>query len=175
MSTTRPLDQKAFWLKRALPALLAILIGGAYLEDRFRVGIDDQKDQCLPGNHRWFLIDTYDKAIERDHLVAFVADQRMAMAPWFSFTHVVIKIATGVPGDTVRVGVKDTRVNDTVVSEGLALSAKLGKSASVFIRTEFVADGDLWVTGTTPNSFDSRYWGLVHPDQLIGKVYALPF
>jgi len=175
MSVSNPLDQKVFWFKKALPTLIAIVIGGAYLENRFRIGIDDQKDRCLPGNHRWFVIDTYAKDIRRDDLVAFAADQRMAMAPWFSFTHVVIKIATGVGGDTVTVDTQTARVNGSVVSEGLALADKLKQPAAAFIRTEIVTDRELWVTGTAENSFDSRYWGVVHPDQIIGKVYALPF
>jgi conjugal transfer pilin signal peptidase TrbI len=32
-----------------------------------------------------------------------------------------------------------------------------------------------WVMGDQPKSFDSRYWGVVYQQQIIGKAYALPF
>lgn len=164
---------RACFLLRSLPLLAAVLGSGAYLGDRFHLGIDDQKELCLPGDHRWFVIDRHDRNVWRGDLVAFQADERMA--PWLPFGRVVVKIATGVTGDHVIVDERETSVNGQRVSEGLALSEKLGKSPADFNRNETVPAGAYWVTGTHPKSFDSRYWGFVYDRQLIGKAYALPF
>jgi conjugal transfer pilin signal peptidase TrbI len=161
------------FLLKAVPVLAVVLGAGAYLGDRFHVGIDDQKELCLPGDHRWFVIDRHDQNVWRGDLVAFAADARMA--PWFPIGRVVVKIATGVTGDRVEVDEHRTAINGKTVSEGLALSEKLGKTPVDFTRQENVPGGALWVTGTHPNSFDSRYWGFVYERQIIGRAYALPF
>jgi conjugal transfer pilin signal peptidase TrbI len=150
-----------------------VLAIGAYLGNRFHLGIDDQKELCLPGDHRWFIIDRHDQNIWRGDLVAFHADARMG--PWFPLGRVMVKIATGVTGDRVRVDERQTTINGAMVSEGLALAAKLGRTQADFTCHETVPAGAYWVTGTHPKSFDSRYWGFVYERQIIGKAYALPF
>jgi conjugal transfer pilin signal peptidase TrbI len=164
---------KAVFLLKAMPVLAAVLSLSAYLGDRFHLGIDDQKELCLPGDHRWFLIDRLDQNIWRGDRVAFEADERMA--PWFPVGQVVVKIATGVTGDHVQVDVNHAIVNGVTVSQGLALSEKLGKPPSDFSRRETVPAGAYWVTGTHVRSFDSRYWGFVYERQIIGKAHVLPF
>lgn len=167
------IQERTYFLLRSLPLLAAVLGCGAYLADRFHLGIDDQKELCLPGEHRWFVIDRHDQNIWRGGRVAFRADERMA--PWFPLGRVVIKIATGVTGDWVRVDDSRTSINGETVSEGLALTEKLGKTTADLSRNETVPAGAYWVTGTHPKSFDSRYWGFVYERQVIGKAYVLPF
>jgi conjugal transfer pilin signal peptidase TrbI len=164
---------KALFLLKAMPVLAAVLSLGAYLGDRFHLGIDDQKELCLPGDHRWFLIDRHDQNIWRGDLVAFQSDERMA--PWFPHGRVVVKIATGVTGDRVQVDADHTVINRIAISNGLALSERLGKTPTDFTRLDTVPASAYWVTGTHPKSFDSRYWGFVYERQIIGKAYALPF
>jgi conjugal transfer pilin signal peptidase TrbI len=165
-------DRTVFLLK-ALPVLACILGSGAYLEDRFHLGIDDQKELCLPGGHRWFLIDRHDPKVWRGDLVAFRADGRLA--PWIPAGRVVVKQVAGVAGDRVDVTAREIQVNGRSVADGLALSGKLGKSPNAYVRTETVPPAGLWVIGAQPKSFDSRYWGAVDERQIIGRAYALPF
>lgn len=164
---------KALFLLKAMPVLAVVLSLGAYLGDRFHLGIDDQKELCLSGDHRWFLIDRHDQNIWRGDRVAFEADERMA--PWFPLGRVVVKIATGVTGDHVQIDANHTVINGATVSEGLALSEKLGKTPRDFTRQLSIPGNAIWVTGSHPRSFDSRYWGFVYERQIIGKAYALPF
>lgn len=163
----------ALFLLKALPVLAVVLGLGAYLGSRFHLGIDDQKELCLSGNHRWYLIDRLDQNVWRGDLVAFRADPRMA--PWFPAGRIIVKIATGMPGDRVQVDGSQTLINGKPVSEGLALTEKLGKPSTDFIREATVPGSALWATGTHPRSFDSRYWGFVYDSQIIGRAYALPF
>jgi len=163
----------ALFLLKALPVLAVVLGLGAYLGNRFHLGIDDQKELCLPGGHLWYLIDRHDQNVWRGDLVAFRADPRMA--PWFPTGRIIVKLATGMPGDRVQVDGSHTLINGKPVSEGLALSPKLGKPTADFIREATVPGSALWATGTHPQSFDSRYWGFVYDNQIIGRAYALPF
>nr|WP_232422448.1 S26 family signal peptidase [Methylosarcina fibrata] len=57
--------------------------------------------------------------------------------------------------------------------EGLPLAEKLRKPLSVFKRDETIPAAAYWVTGLTPKSFDSRYWGYVYDHQVIGRAYAI--
>ena len=163
----------AIFLLKALPVLAVALGLGAYLGNRFHLGIDDQRELCLPGGHRWYLIDRHDQNVWRGDLVAFRADPRMA--PWFPVGRIIVKVATGMPGDYVQVDGMHTLINGKPVSNGLALTEKLGKASTDFIRDVTVPGSALWATGTHPRSFDSRYWGFVYDKQIIGRAYALPF
>ncbi|MBP1151282.1 signal peptidase I [Methylocaldum sp. RMAD-M] len=164
----RRVPLRAF-LGRALPLLALILAAEYYLGHRFRLGIDAQKDTCLDGA-RIVLIDTYDQNIWRGDLVAFRAER---MAPYFEDGRTIVKLVAGVSGDRVRVDEVRTTVNGAEIARGLPLSDKLKKAPAAFRREETVPPGAYWVTGTTPKSFDSRYWGHVYDRQIIGRVYAL--
>ena len=156
---------------RALLALTLILTAGAYACDRYRIGIDDQLAQCLPP-YRWYLIDTFDRHIERDRLVAFAATD--AMAPHFQPGQTVIKRVLGVPGDPVSVTTDGTSVNGFVIAQSdPALAKTLGKWPTDLVRDQVVPDGHVWVMGATRDSFDSRYWGALPVGQIIGRAYAL--
>jgi conjugal transfer pilin signal peptidase TrbI len=160
-------------LLRSLPLLAGVVGAGAWLGDRFHLGIDDQQDRCLPGNHRWFLIDRHDRNLWRGDLVAFRADGRLS--PWIPVGQVVVKQVAGVAGDRVTVTAARVTVNGQPVTAGLALSDRLGQPPADFVRTETLPPGRFWVIGTQPKSFDSRYWGPVEDAQIIGRAYALPF
>jgi conjugal transfer pilin signal peptidase TrbI len=154
---------------RAGLALLLVLGLGAYLTQRFRIGYDDQDHQCLPPS-RWFLIDRHDREVPQGGIVAFAA---LGLDPYFRDGQTIIKRAAGVPGDRVEVGLGAVRINGAAVGEGLALAPALGRSPSEFLRHDTVPPGRLWMMGATADSFDSRYWGFLPEDQVIGRAYAL--
>ncbi|WP_026608650.1 signal peptidase I [Methylocaldum szegediense] len=157
------------FLIRALPLLGLILAIEYYVSQRFRLGIDAQKDTCLEGA-RIVLIDTYDQDLWRGDLVAFRAER---MAPYFEDGRIVVKRVAGVSGDQVRVDEVRTTVNGIEIARGLPLADKLKKDPTEFRYEGTVPPGAYWVMGTTPKSFDSRYWGHVYERQIIGRVYAL--
>jgi conjugal transfer pilin signal peptidase TrbI len=158
------------WRAKAALSLTLVLATGAYLADRYRIGIDDQKTHCLPPYTVW-LIDTHDRTVARGRPFAFYASG--AMQPWFREGQVVIKRLVALPGDTVTVSGKDTRINDRNVGEGLDLATKLKRSESDFVRETVLPQDVLWMMGDTRNSFDSRYWGPLDRSQLMGRAYGL--
>ncbi|MFE8034503.1 signal peptidase I [Thiohalocapsa marina] len=157
---------------RALLVLTLLLGSGAYLCDRFRIGIDDQAALCLPP-YRWYLIDTHARAIAQGELLAFAATE--AMAPYFTPGQTVIKRAAGVAGDRIQVTAITTLVNGVPQPQSaLALAKTLGERPAAFSREGFIVpDDQLWVMGETRDSFDSRYWGALPMERVIGRAYAL--
>lgn len=168
----RPYQTKAsfgWFLLKALPILILVLAVERYVGQRFLIGGDDQVDRCLPD--KWiYLIDTYNKDIWRGDLMAFRAER---MAPYFKDGQVIVKIAAGVTGDTIHVDPQRTTINGERIIDGLPLTEKLKKPAAHFKRHETIPPAAYWVTGQTPKSFDSRYWGYVYDHQVIGRAYAL--
>lgn len=162
------------WERFALKALLIltlILTAGAYACDRYRLGVDDQVAQCLPP-YRWYLIDTFDRRIERARLVAFAATD--AMAPHFELGQTIIKRVMGVSGDRVSVTADGTWINGVAIAQGdPALAKTLGKHPVDFVQDQVIPEGHVWVMGATRDSFDSRYWGALPVGEVIGRAYAL--
>jgi conjugal transfer pilin signal peptidase TrbI len=168
----RPYQSKAslgWFLLKALPLLFLILALENYLGERFLIGGDDQVDRCLP-DKRIYIIDTFNKDIWRGDLMAFRAKR---MSPYFKDGQIIVKIAAGVTGDHIKVDGHQTTINGALIIEGLPLAEKLKKTPSTFNRDENVPLSAYWVTGKTAKSFDSRYWGYVYDDQVIGRAYAI--
>ena len=157
------------FLLRALLALAAVLAGGAYLGARYHIGIDDQVVKCLPP-YSVFLIDRWDKHIQRDRPFAFLSER---MNPYFPDGTIVIKLAEGLPGDRFRVSPEGVTVNGKTVAGPLVLAATLGRPRRNFALKDVVPPLAYVAIGRHPQSFDSRYWGFVHAHQVIGRAYAL--
>jgi conjugal transfer pilin signal peptidase TrbI len=83
------------------------------------------------------------------------------------------KRVAGVPGTASKLTQKSVRINGATVGEGLALARTLHRSPEDFLRDDIVPPGHLWVMGATADSFDSRYWGFLPDQQVIGRAYAL--
>ena len=168
-SEGKPKASLGLFLIRALPILILVLSVEYYLGQRFLIGGDDQLDRCLP-DKRIYIIDTFNKDIWRGDLIAFRAER---MTPYFKDGQIIVKIAAGVTGDRIKVDNLQTTINGSQVIEGLPLAEKLKESPDKFNRDETIPSAAYWVTGKTPKSFDSRYWGYVYDYQVIGRAYAL--
>lgn len=160
------------FLVRAGIALLITLGVLFYTADRFRLGIDDQVVKCLDPPRTWFIVDTAEQDLRRGQLIAFAAND--LMQPWFQPGQRIIKRVAGGPGDRIEIVDKQVRVNGAVVATGLALAGTMGTDPERFARETFtLGDEELWVMGDTTLSFDSRYWGVLKRNQVIGRAYAL--
>jgi len=168
-SESKPKASLGAFLHTALPVLFLVLSVEYYLGQRFLIGGDDQVDRCLP-DKRIYIIDTFNKDIWRGDLIAFRAER---MTPYFKDDQIIVKIAAGVTGDRIKVDNLHTTINGSLVIEGLPLAEKLKKPPATFKRDETIPSAAYWVTGKTPKSFDSRYWGYVYDYQVIGRAYAL--
>lgn len=154
---------KSFGPKVVLVCTLAAPVF-IYAFDRFSIGIDPQKEQCLPW--RVFLIDKHDKAPIRGKTFAFTSKYMEQFGRG-------IKFVDGVSGDLVSVDPEKTTINGKVVGHGLMFAEKLGFTPQQLSRKGRVPSGNVWLMGRTNNSFDSRYWSSIPATSIIGRAYPI--
>src|SRR5690606_6730431 len=106
----------------------------------------------------------------KEGLYAFEA---RGLAPWYVDGTRMLKRLTGMPGEGVEVDHHGIQVAKRQVGEGLVLAAQLGQTPEAFHRTHVLDEGQYWFSGEAPTSFDSRYWGPVSGEQLLGRAWPL--
>jgi len=160
------------WRKFAVKAGIASILlvaAGTYINGRYILGFDGQKERCFP-DYSVFLVDLTDKKIERGEVFTFKSRE---IAPIFSKNQKVVKILAGLPGDFIEVTPEETKINGNVVATGMKLTDVLKVNADDFAREMVIPDNKYFFVGVADNSFDSRYWGFVNEEQIIGRSYPL--
>lgn len=147
----------------------ALACGVVLLASRFSVAIAVQASLCLPP-HRVWIIDKQDKNPVRGEIFAF---KSKGLGPVFADGTTIVKVLEGMPGDAVKVEAEATSVNGRIVGHGLAVAEQHGVPPQRYVREGRIEDGRYWFFGRTPDSFDSRYWGSVAEDQIVGRAYPL--
>ena len=54
--------------------------------------------------------------------------------------------------------------------EGIGASVRTPED---YRRSETIAPGTYWVMAPLPGSYDSRYWGAINAEQIVGRVYPI--
>ncbi|QSV17601.1 signal peptidase I [Photobacterium ganghwense] len=140
-----------------------------FFQNNYRIGIDTQLEQSLPGYHV-YLTDLNDKELVVGKVYQF---RTKGLSPFYSDGEKMVKYLRAIPGDEVSVQSGTITVNNKQVAWGLAQSNRLGVDESHFYGKKILAAGEYWFLGTHMNSFDSRYWGSVNEDQIVGRAYPL--
>lgn len=137
---------------------------------RYRLGIDPQKSRCLP--QQFFLIDRHNQSPVLGQLYAFRAKNT---APFFRDGAQLVKRLVAGPGDRVSISelTAEIRINNHLIATGLPLTDKLKRPLAYFAGQRQLQSGEYWFLGEGDHSFDSRYWGAVNQQQIIGRAYAL--
>ena len=170
----------AWWRRGVLKSSLAFAITWAvvYLplslaSERYRIAFDVAEVKCLP--QRLFLVDLQDRDVSRGDYVAFRSGQ---MEPYFPNGTLIVKILAGVPGD--RATVDENGASVAGVDWGplhylkpRARLAEEGRTPEDYHRSETIAPGTYWVMAPLPGSYDSRYWGAINEEQIVGRVYPI--
>lgn len=167
---------KGFWRARR-PVLLkmaifasAITLAGYAFTARYHIGLDTQEVKCI-GNYSFFLVDRDNTELERGGIYAFEARR---VAPYFAEGTQMVKVLLGLPGDHVAIGEDgDIIINGERVASGLPLAEDLGIDPSSFMGETVLQEGHYWFMGESGVSFDSRYWGTVEEEQVIGRAYPI--
>lgn len=151
-------------------ALSALLAGGiVLLADRYSIAIAPQASLCLPP-HRIWIIDKHDATPIRGEIFAF---KSAGLAPLFADGTTIVKVLDGMPGDEVKVDLEVTTVNGRPLAQGLDVAAEHGVDPQRYVRAGRIEEGRYWFFGRTRDSFDSRYWGSVGQEQILGRAYPL--
>lgn len=159
-----------FYLPKLGIVATAIFFGGAAFMSRYRIGIDSQIDRCIP-NYSVYLIDLNNRNLQKDKIYAFKA---IGLQPLFKDGTWMVKYLRATPGDVVEVNAEmDVKVNDRTLASGLPLIMRIGGAEKSFVGKKKLLDDQFWVMGSSFTSFDSRYWGTIKQEQIIGRAYPI--
>ena len=160
---------RRFSVKAAI-TLSILFIAGTSFASRYRIGYDPQILSCIP-EFSVYLLDLKDQDLERGALFAFKAER---MEPIWEEGTQMVKYLYGMPGDTVEIDkFQNVKINNVLIAHGLYVADKVGKKKEDFMGKGTLGPDSYWFFGTSSKSFDSRYWGHVNSDQVIGRVYPL--
>ena len=105
----------------------------------------------------------------------FIAFRCKDLRPYFPEGFLFVKRVIGEPGDGIATGSdgKDFYINGRFAARARETDS-LGRPALPMRVNEPHLCPDCWfVLGDHPQSYDSRYWGYVHKEQIIGKAFCL--
>lgn len=147
------------------------LVLGSWFERHYRLAIDVQKVPCMDA--RVLLIDIDDTTPEVGALMAFRAS--VATEPLVKRGTLMAKRIVAAPGDTVRITRQEViLVNGKFAGVGLPhLKGVDWEKQAQFFGSRMLKDNQWWVLGEHPKSFDSRYWGSIGREQMVGRAYVL--
>ena len=160
-----------FLIKGILIVLVLYWCGTQFFETR-RIGIDTQKSPCIPGT-RIYLIDLIDKRLIKGNIYQFKSKD---LQPIYEKGTKLVKYLRGEPGDTVKIDQYGMQFinNKSLGLGGLAYGEKnLGIDINNFIGEKVLSDEEYWFVGSTHRSFDSRYWGTVKHEDIIGRAHPV--
>ncbi|MBT3205191.1 MAG: S26 family signal peptidase [Gammaproteobacteria bacterium] len=159
-----------FWIK-SLIVLGVMILSGSLFATRYRIVGDPQEERCIPA-YSVYLVDLKDVDLERGNLYMFKSND---LNPIYEKDTNMLKYLRGLPGDTVEIQANEqVLINGKYTEFGLSLAKeKLGTSKDEFVGSAELADNQYWFLGTSPKSFDSRYWGSVTKEQIVGRAYPL--
>lgn len=151
-------------------ALIAFVIcGGIYwFRCSYYIGVDSQPVKCIPGVN--FVIGKRgDRAIHKN---AIYAVRSRGLGPIYKDGTVLVKFLRATPGDTVKISKDGIFINGKRIADAdFPLAKRLGHRASYFYGQRVLGKDQYWVMGSSPLSFDSRYWGPIHYEQFVSRVH----
>lgn len=156
-----------------LPALAfggAIALTLQLVSERWGVLVAPDESRCLK-DVAVILLDKADKSVERGDVIAFEAPEAARII--LPTDEPVGKRALGLPGDEVIVSAAGVQINGVLVAEGLAAAVYAGVPEAQFFRKLRLGPGEFFMLGDSERSFDSRYWGPVRQEQIIGTGRVL--
>ena len=159
-------------LIRAGAVVLVFGIFGLMFNTQFGVFLDLSETRCMP-EHVYLGYPRRDE-LERGDIVSFRASNRI-MFDLMSGKRIA-KIIAGVAGDYVTSNENGAFVNGVKVGERnpISLQNLNAKNKSPINMDRVLLPGELFLVGTLPRSFDSRYWGVASAlsvDRLILPIF----
>ena len=163
------IKDKKHWLKMFLILMVILGVGQLFIS-RYKIGLDFQQFKCIPG-YKVYLIDTMDKRLTKGKTYAFNSER---LEPIIKDGTILIKYLEGMPGDKIKIDDSEKIfVNQNQVGYGLAQAHLLSRKKEDFLGELVLKNDSYWLMGSSPLSFDSRYWGTVRNDQIIGRAYPI--
>lgn len=158
------------WAGCVAAGAAVIVSSFAWFDYNFAIAWDRQVMRCL--DVRFLLVDKRNQQPQRNAIVTYVSRQA---SPIIKNGTIVGKYLRGMPGDTVEIRPDETiLINGKEVAKGMPhLFGISDTDKARFFGRRVLGANEYWVMGTAPMSFDSRYWGPIHREQILGRAYAL--
>ena len=148
--------------------MLAALLVGAWLPGRLIISTSPSLDHRI-----FFLTRTKDSITTDDYLVFRHKDTRFVHKGLDQENDRLVKKVGCCPGDMLSVDSKRTfYCGERELGTALETDSK-GHSLPVFDFTGVVPENSYFMVGRNPRSFDSRYFGFVHADEILYKALPL--
>lgn len=164
--------KKSHWEQSKGMFLLMLLIGVFFIYFclRYTFAYNGSISDCL--NTRFFLVDSWDQDVKRGDLAAFRMEKDNQ---YFKKGLKWIKMVGAQGGDKVQVTYDDMTVNGNIrynINLWYTLS-KLKMDLSEVTPELTLKPDELFMVGETQSSYDSRYWGPIQKQDVIGRAYAI--
>lgn len=118
-------------------------------------------------SHRVYLMGKAKEVGKNDYVVFSLKGDRLAKN-----NDKLLKMVSCAEGDTLKTVGKEYFCNGVSLGTAKDFSLK-GEKLENFIYEGSIARGLLFVTGDHKDSYDSRYFGFIHKDQVTAKAYPL--
>ncbi len=143
-------------------AVIGINVAPVY----FGVSIGVNPTQSQP--YRFFLV-LKDRPFGRGDLIAF----RFPGSEYYPEGSLFVKEIEGIPGD--HLDIREDRtvwLNGEFLDHVRAADSK-GRAVQPFLFSGIIPEGHYFLYAPVPNSYDSRYYGLIGKERIVGKVIPL--
>lgn len=160
-------------LKELWPVCLLMIIIGIYFyyfNSRYIIASNSTASNCLQASV--FLVDTWDKEVGVNDLAAFVMNKPNKVYPlggkW-------IKQVVATQGMTVHVFEDKVTISDgRTIQNGMThVLSFLQQTIADIEPVHTLSTGQLFMMGDTKTTYDSRYWGAITTQNVLGKAYAI--
>lgn len=132
---------------------------------------DPHEVNCLPELHLALLVHSRPSKVERGDYLFWKASSIGALS--YVSENFVLKRVAGVPGDRLAIRAGQVFINNRLVAEGLEDAVMYQRRPVDFERAEVIPPGHYFVIGTAHMSNDSRYWGYLPYEMIVGKGYRI--
>lgn len=154
--------------KMVVVVVLATVLAGSLLPGRLIVSISDSL------NKRVFFLVGYSGIRHGDYMVFKGEKKYIAYAaPMIKEVDKIIKIVGCAPGESLSRNEKGEFYCDGVLLGQALEKDSLGRALPQFNFSGTVPEGSFFMIGDNPRSFDSKYFGFIHADQMLFKALPL--
>jgi conjugal transfer pilin signal peptidase TrbI len=159
------------WLSLAIGLASAAALYLGYGRSFVSLAWDPHEVNCLPELHLALLVHHRPARVERGDYVFWKASAVTALS--YVKEDFVLKRVAGVPGDVLRIRGDQVSINGRLVAEGLEDAVLYRRRPADFQREEVIPPGRYFVIGTARMSNDSRYWGYLPHEAIVGTGYRI--
>lgn len=142
----------------------------SYGSSRYTV-LPDKQIGARSTPYKLFIVDTWNTSIELGELVVFKAERASPIIPEGQY---VVKFVQGMPGELVLIKDGNVSIQGRQISPiPLQQAEYFEKELKEFDAEYLIPDNSFFAMGTHARSYDSRYWGPVNFDQVVGVAYPV--